>query len=173
MCVCVCVCVCESLSGVRLSVTPWTAARQPPLSVEFSRQEDCSGLPFPSPLRVITIPYSGIQNVQVLRSTHTSSLLTASLTTSPQGRHHFSHFIAAEVEAQRGEAKCRELTVIQQQAEGHGLASGQGFGTSSHRAGPVHPQAQAPGLKWTFWAIGGSSWRTVRSQRPQVAAVQQ
>ena len=30
-------------------VTPRTAARQAPLSVEFSRQEYWSGLPFPSP----------------------------------------------------------------------------------------------------------------------------
>ena len=30
-------------------VTPWTVARQAPLSVEFSRQEHQRGLPFPSP----------------------------------------------------------------------------------------------------------------------------
>jgi len=29
--------------------TPWTVARQAPLSVEFSRQEYWSGFPFPSP----------------------------------------------------------------------------------------------------------------------------
>ena len=29
-------------------VTPWTAARQAPLSMDFSRQEYWSGLPFPS-----------------------------------------------------------------------------------------------------------------------------
>ena len=29
--------------------TPWTVACQAPLSMEFSRQEYCSGLPFPSP----------------------------------------------------------------------------------------------------------------------------
>ena len=28
---------------------PWTVARQDPLSMEFSRQEHLSGLPFPSP----------------------------------------------------------------------------------------------------------------------------
>ena len=28
---------------------PWTVARQAPLSMGFSRQEDWSGLPFPSP----------------------------------------------------------------------------------------------------------------------------
>ena len=33
------VCVCQSLSHVRLSVNPWIAAHQAPLSVEFSRQE--------------------------------------------------------------------------------------------------------------------------------------
>ena len=30
-------------------VIPWTSARQTPLSVDFSRQEYWSGLPFPSP----------------------------------------------------------------------------------------------------------------------------
>ena len=37
------------LSHVRLFVTPWTVAHQAPLSIEFSRQEYWSGLPFPSP----------------------------------------------------------------------------------------------------------------------------
>ena len=35
----------ESLSRVRLFVTPWPVAYQPPLSMEFSRQEYWSGLP--------------------------------------------------------------------------------------------------------------------------------
>ena len=39
----------KSLSCVRLFSTPWTVAHQAPLSVEFSRQEYWSGLPFPSP----------------------------------------------------------------------------------------------------------------------------
>ena len=37
------------LSRVRLFVTPWTVAHQAPPSVEFSRQEYWSGLPFTSP----------------------------------------------------------------------------------------------------------------------------
>ena len=37
------------LSRVHLFVTPWTVAHQAPLSMEFSRQEYCSGLSFPSP----------------------------------------------------------------------------------------------------------------------------
>ena len=48
MCVCVCVCVCVSRSFVSISATPWTVARQAPLSKGFSRQEYWSGLPFPS-----------------------------------------------------------------------------------------------------------------------------
>ena len=40
---------CYVLSCVRLSVTPWTVARQAPLSVGFSRQEYWSGLPCPPP----------------------------------------------------------------------------------------------------------------------------
>ena len=36
-------------SWVQLCVTPWTVARQAPLSMEFSRQEYWSGLPCPSP----------------------------------------------------------------------------------------------------------------------------
>ena len=39
----------KSLSHVRLFATPWTVARQAPPSMEFSRQEYWSGLPFPSP----------------------------------------------------------------------------------------------------------------------------
>ena len=38
----------QSLSHVRLFVTPWTVAYQAPQSMGFSRQECWSGLPFPS-----------------------------------------------------------------------------------------------------------------------------
>ena len=37
------------LGRVQFFRTPWTAARQAPLSMEFSKQEYCSGLPFPPP----------------------------------------------------------------------------------------------------------------------------
>ena len=39
--------VCAGHSRVRLFATPWGVACQAPLSVEFSRQEYWSGLPFP------------------------------------------------------------------------------------------------------------------------------
>ena len=42
MCVCICV-----LSHVQLFATPQTIAHQAPLSMEYSRQEHWSGLPFP------------------------------------------------------------------------------------------------------------------------------
>ena len=41
--------MCDSISCVRLFATPWTVSSQAPLHMEFSRQEDWSGLPFPTP----------------------------------------------------------------------------------------------------------------------------
>ena len=37
------------LDCVRVFATPWTIAHQASLSMEFSRQEDWDGLPFPIP----------------------------------------------------------------------------------------------------------------------------
>ena len=51
---------CVVLSHVRLSATPWTVACQAPLSMEFSRQEYQSGLPFPPPGH---LPDPGIEPV--------------------------------------------------------------------------------------------------------------
>ena len=41
-------------SRVRLLATPWTAAYQAPLYMEFSRQEYWSGVPLPSPRARLT-----------------------------------------------------------------------------------------------------------------------
>ena len=43
----------KSLSRVWLFVTPWTVAYQVPPSTVFSRKEYWSGLPFPSPNRIL------------------------------------------------------------------------------------------------------------------------
>ena len=51
-------CVLSCFSPVRLFATPWTVARQAPLSMEFSRQEYWSRLLFPSPE---DLPNSGIE----------------------------------------------------------------------------------------------------------------
>ena len=39
----------KPLSRAQLFATPWTVTDQAPQSMEFSRQDDWSGLPFPSP----------------------------------------------------------------------------------------------------------------------------
>ena len=46
----------KSLSRVGLFATPWTVAYQAPLSMGFSRQECWSGLPFPSPGDLPSVP---------------------------------------------------------------------------------------------------------------------
>ena len=43
------VCMLSCFSRIQLFVTPWTLARQPPLSMGFSRQEYWSGPPCPPP----------------------------------------------------------------------------------------------------------------------------
>ena len=45
----------KSLSRVRPSATPWTAAFQAPPSMGFSRQEFWSGVPSPSPIYMSTL----------------------------------------------------------------------------------------------------------------------
>ena len=45
----------KSESEVRLLATPWTVAYQAPPSMEFSRQEYWSGLPFPSTGKTIVL----------------------------------------------------------------------------------------------------------------------
>ena len=42
-------------SGVRLCVTPWTAAYQGPPSMRFARQVYWSGVPLPSPIYTLLL----------------------------------------------------------------------------------------------------------------------
>ena len=58
------------------SVTPWTIAHQAPLSMGFPRQEDCSGLPFPSPGH---LPDPGIESAS-------PALAGGFFTTEPPGK---------------------------------------------------------------------------------------
>ena len=67
----------ESLSHVRLFATPWTVAYQAPQSVEFSRQEYWSGLPFPSPW---DLPNPGIKP-------GSPALQADALPSEPSGKH--------------------------------------------------------------------------------------
>ena len=67
----------QSLSHVRLFVTPWTIAGQAPLSTEFSRQEYWSGLPFLSPGH---LPDPGIQATSFAPPALASEFFTTSAT---------------------------------------------------------------------------------------------
>ena len=53
-----CVCTCSVTQPWWLFATLWTVTHQAPLSMEFSRQEYWSGLPFPSP---VDLPDPGIK----------------------------------------------------------------------------------------------------------------
>ena len=73
-------CVCmgtKSLSHVWLFATPWTAARQAPLSMEFSRQDYWSGVPFPPPG---DLPDPGIKPASLTSPALAGEFLTASAT---------------------------------------------------------------------------------------------
>ena len=59
-------------------MTPWTVARQAPLSMGFSRQEYWSGLPFPS---LGDLPNSGIELVSLASPV----LVGGFFTTEPPG----------------------------------------------------------------------------------------
>ena len=73
-----CVCV-KSLSHVRLFATPWTVARQAPLSVGFSSQEYWSGLLFPPPG---DLPDPGLEPVSLV----SPALAGRFFTTEPPGK---------------------------------------------------------------------------------------
>ena len=64
-------------SHVRLFATLWTAARQAPLSMEFSRQEHCSGLPFPTPG---DLPDPGMQPLSLMYRALADGFFTTSTT---------------------------------------------------------------------------------------------
>ena len=68
--------VAQLLSHGQLFSTPWTVARQAPLSMGFPRQEYWSGLPFPSPG---DLPDPGIKP-------QSSALAGGFFTTEPTGK---------------------------------------------------------------------------------------
>ena len=53
----------KSLSRVRLFVTPWTVAYQASPSMEFSKQEYWSGLPFPFPENLPAMQETQVQSL--------------------------------------------------------------------------------------------------------------
>ena len=85
--------VAQSISHVRLFVTLWTVACQPPPSMGFSRQEYWSGLQFPS---LGSLPNPGIEP----ESPASSSLAHGFFTTEPPGKPSimFSSFNTSHIE---------------------------------------------------------------------------
>ena len=71
------------LSRVRLFATQWTVAYQAPPSMEFSRQEYWSGLPFPSPG---DLPDPGIEP-------GSPALQAGALPSEPPGKHIFHDYL--------------------------------------------------------------------------------
>ena len=76
----------QSLSRVQLFAAPWTVAHQPPLAMEFSRQEYWSGLPFPS---LGDIPDPGIEPTCAAPPVLAGKFFT---TTEPPGKS-FDHWL--------------------------------------------------------------------------------
>ena len=72
-----CVCMLSHLSCVQLFVTPWTVARQAPLSLGFSRQEYWRGLPCSSPG---DLPATGIELAPLMSPTLTGGFFPTSAT---------------------------------------------------------------------------------------------
>ena len=69
-----CVCV-LALSYLRLFATPWTVACQALLSMEFSRQEYWSGLPFPSPGKMVFSSVQSLSRVQLFATPWTAKMV--------------------------------------------------------------------------------------------------
>ena len=66
-------------------MAPWTVARQAPLSMEFSRQEYWSGLPFPPPG---DLPHPGIEPASLVSPAFAARFFTISTITDLTGFHH-------------------------------------------------------------------------------------
>ena len=81
-CAGVCVCVCAHAQSHQTQA-PWTVAHQAPPSIEFSRQECWSELPFPPPG---DLPNSGLEP-------RSSELQTDSSLSEPQGKSMFCHML--------------------------------------------------------------------------------
>ena len=74
---CMRACVLSRFSRVRLFVTPWTVARQAPLSMGFSRQECWSGLPCSLPGH---LPNPGIEPSSLMSPAMAGRFFTTSTT---------------------------------------------------------------------------------------------
>ena len=72
----------QPLSHVQLFATSWTIACQVPLSMEFSRQEYWSGLPFPSPGDLPDLGIESMSPAYVCMYIYKSLCCTAEISTT-------------------------------------------------------------------------------------------
>ena len=79
-------CMLNHFSRVRLFVTLWIVARQTPLSMEFSRHENWSGLPFPPPG---DLPYLRSEPASLMGLLHRMQIF---FTTEPPGKSYNSSY---------------------------------------------------------------------------------
>ena len=70
----------KSLSRVRLFAAPWTIIHEAPLPMEFSRQEYCRRLPFPTPG---DLPDPGIEPASLVSPALAGGFFTTSTTLAP------------------------------------------------------------------------------------------
>ena len=70
----------KSLSRVQLFAAPWTIIHQAPLSMEFSRQDYCRRLPFPTPGDLLD---PGIEPVSLVSAALAGGFFTTSTTLVP------------------------------------------------------------------------------------------
>ena len=77
-------CMLRYYTRVQLFATPWTVAHQTPPSMEFSKQEYWSELPFPLPG---VLPNPGIEPMSLLSPSLAGGFLTTSATWEAQCMH--------------------------------------------------------------------------------------
>ena len=103
--------LCQLLSRVQLFVIPWTVAHQAPLSMEFSRQDCWSGLPFPPPE---DLPNSGTEP-------GSAALQADSLLSEPPGKPAFN--ISLTESDEHRSAQCVFQSKVTQMARWQNLSS--------------------------------------------------
>ena len=101
----------KSLSRVQLFATPWTIAHQAPPSMEFSRQEYWSGLPFPSPG---DLPHPGIEP-------GSPTLQANTLPSEPPGKYHSDAATAAAKSLQSCPTLCDPMDYSWPDTSVHGI----------------------------------------------------
>ena len=79
----------KSLSHVRPSVTPWTAAFQAPSSMGFSRQEYWSGVPLPSPTLYTIMCFKEVERRKEKKYIFTEFVILTFLSTKCSSLHLF------------------------------------------------------------------------------------